>query len=66
MSRNNETRSNSELYTRIKALPLTSAERTVAIHALREGEMIADMILAVFNGIKRLATGTTLKTSLKH
>jgi len=66
MSRNKEIRANSDLYTRIKRLPLTPAERAVAMHGLREGEMIADAILAVINGIKRLTTSVVLKPSLKH
>jgi len=66
MDRQNERRSNSALYARINALPLTPTERAVAIHGLREGEMIAGAILAVANGIKRLVGSAALKPSLKH
>ena len=66
MDRRNEIRSDSELYARINALPLTPAERAVAVHGLREGALIADAILWVINGIKRLGASTALKPSLKH
>lgn len=67
MSKNKVIRANSDLYARIRALPLTPAEQAVAIHGLRGGEMIADTILAVITGLKRLASGSSaLKPSLKH
>jgi hypothetical protein len=66
MSRNKERLENSSIYNRINHLPLTPAERAVAIHGLREGEMIANAILAVVNGIKRLISATALKPSLGH
>jgi hypothetical protein len=61
MEKFNERSSNSELYARIKALPLTASERETALSALRDGTIIADSILWVINGIKRLPASATLK-----
>jgi hypothetical protein len=59
MHKRNERLSNSEIYARINALPLTPVERAVAIRGLIKGAMIADAILWVLDRIKRLAAGTT-------
>lgn len=64
MDTHNERRSNSELYARINALPLTPSARAIAIDGLREGAMIADAILWVANGIKRVVAATALKPSV--
>ena len=66
MDKFNERSSNSELYARIKALPLTAADRELALSALRDGTRIADGILLVINGIKHMFGGDSLKPSLRH
>lgn len=66
MLRNDEKRSNSDLYGRIKTLPMTSSERTIALNALRDGEAVADVILWVVGGIKHLFAGAVMKPGLKH
>ena len=61
MDKFNERSANSELYARIKGLPLTASERETALSALRGGTIIADRILWVMNGFKRLPASETLK-----
>ena len=61
MDKFNERSSNSELYARIKALPLTASQRETALSALHDGTTIADSILWVMNGFKRLPARATLK-----
>jgi hypothetical protein len=61
MDKFNERSSNSDLYARIKALPLTASQRETALSALRNGAIVADSILWVMNGIKRLPASATLK-----
>jgi hypothetical protein len=61
MDKFNERGSNSELYARIRALPLTASERETALSALRDGTIIADSILWVIDGIKRLPARAKLK-----
>ena len=58
--------SNSDLYGRIKALPMTAAERRIVLSAMRDGEAVADAILWVASGIKQLFEGAALKPGLKH
>lgn len=59
-------RSNSDLYSRIKALPMTEGDRRVALSGLRDGEAVADAILWVVNGIRHLFADAALKPGLKH
>ena len=68
MDKFNERSSNSELSARIKALPLTASERERALSALRDGTIIADSILWVVNGFKRLPASVAPKraTSTKQ
>ena len=66
MNSYNEKCSNSELYARIKAMPIAARERAVALQTLRNAEGIADGILWVVNGIKHLFAGPALKPGLKH
>lgn len=61
MDKFDERSSNSELCARIKALPLTASQRETALNGLHNGTMIADSILWVINGIKRLPASATLK-----
>ena len=56
----------STIYYRIKAVRMSEAERQVALHAMRDGEIIADCILWVAKKIERLASRLFLKPSLKH
>jgi hypothetical protein len=62
MLRYDERHSNSELYARINALPLTAVERRIALSGLRDGEAVADAILSVVNGIKHLFAGAGTET----
>ena len=66
MNRYNEKHSNSELYARIKALPMSAGQRAAALQSLRDAERVADGILWVVNAIKHLFAGAALKPSLKH
>ena len=61
MDKFNERSSNSELYARINAMPLTASEREIALSGLRGGTIIADSILWLISGIKGLAVSAKLK-----
>ena len=67
MKRDNEVSANTDLYVRINAAPMSAREREVALWALGNADAIADGILWVSNGIKRLSARIFAKpASLKH
>ena len=55
MKRCNEVSANDDLYARINAMPMNAREREVAFCALRNADAIADCILWVTNGLRRLS-----------
>ena len=63
----NERPANTDLYARIKLVPMTAIERQVAINALRNAEAIVDGLLWAANGVKHLVARVFDKsTDLKH
>lgn len=50
----NEKVANTDLYARIKLAPMNEREREVALNALRTADAIADGMLWVANGVRRL------------
>lgn len=61
MKRHNEVSAYADLYARINAMPMKACEREVAFCALRNADAIADCILWVTNGIKRLSARVLTK-----
>ena len=53
------------VYRRIQELPISAAERDLAINAMRDAEQFADLILWVRDRFVALG-GLLLKPSLKH
>jgi hypothetical protein len=50
-----EKASKSDLYSRVKSVPLNEIQRGIAISALRHADVVSDRIMWVVNGIRRLA-----------
>jgi hypothetical protein len=54
---------NTGIYARIRALPMTAVDREHAIHALRQAERFADLLVAIREKLTALR-GVFLKPSL--
>ncbi len=52
---------NTDLYARIRLMPITEIERQVALNALRDAEILVDACFWIVNGIKSLFSGAVLK-----
>jgi len=57
---------NSNVYARIEALPLSRAARANAVHALQNGEQIAEAILAFSRFLQLFLAMPVMKPGLKH
>ncbi len=66
MNENRKILSNSDIYTRIDALPLATSERAAALQSLRNGEAVADAILGAYYGLKNIFQGVVPKPNFKH
>jgi hypothetical protein len=62
----NRTASNSAPYTNLSAVQMSAGERKRAFAALKEGELIADVILRVAHALRLLVTMPGLKPTFKH
>jgi hypothetical protein len=56
MSKYDEKASRSALYAQVKALPVNAVQRALAVDTLRNAEAVANRIVWVINGVRRLAT----------
>lgn len=65
MRETNEKRVNTGIYTRIRELPISAVDRENAIHALRQAERFANVIVVIKEKLAALG-GAFLKPSLKH
>ena len=65
MRESNERSVNTGIYSRIRELPISSADREHAIQALRQAERVADVLLAIKEKLASIGAAF-LKPSLKH
>ena len=56
---------NTDVYSRVKMLPINEIDRQVALNALRDAETIVDAFAGAWKSVKALLGGGTLKPSLK-
>ena len=56
---------NTDLYSRVKLLPLSEIDRQVALNALRDAETIVNAFASAWNGVKGLFGGSSMKPSLR-
>lgn len=66
MGRFKERPSNTDLYARIRLMPMTEIERQVALNALSDAESIVDACVWVSNAIKSLFADAAMRPRLKH
>ena len=65
MERFKERPANTDVYSRVKLLPLNEIDRQVALNALRDAETIVDACARAWKSVKGLLGGGTLNPSLK-
>ena len=58
MLKYDEKASRSALYAQVKTLPVNAIQRTLAVDTLRNAEAVADRIVWVINGFRRLTART--------
>jgi hypothetical protein len=59
MIKYDEKASKSDLYARVKLTPVNAIERSIAVSALRDADVVSNRILWVVRGLKRLAARAT-------
>ena len=65
MERFKERIADTDVYARVKLLPITEIDRQVALNALRDAETIVNAFAWAWNGIKSLFGGSSMKPSLR-
>ncbi len=56
---------NTDVYSRVKLLPISEIDRQVALNALRDAETIIGAFAWAWNGVKGLFGGSSMKPSLR-
>ncbi len=66
MSKETEVKIGSTIYATIRTARLSEHERQLALHAMRDADLIVDAIMWVVKKIEHLGERLFLKPSLKH
>ena len=65
MERFNERTVKTDVYSRVKMLPISEIERQVALNALSDADTIVNAFARAWNGIKGLVGGNSMNPSLR-